>query len=82
MTNIDEKIMLLSKTLKGQKGIIKSIKSKKHIYKRLAVMGVFEGRDVHIISNHSGIPVIIEVAGKKMAIGREIADEIDMELDS
>ena len=74
--------MLLSKALKGQKGIIKSIKSKKHIYQRLAVMGVFEGREVHIISNHSGIPVLIEVAGRKMAVARDIADKIDLELSS
>jgi Fe2+ transport system protein FeoA len=72
--------MLLSKTLKGQKGIITSIKSNKHSYKRLAVMGFFEGREIYIISNNSGIPVIIEVAGRKMAIARAIADKIDVEV--
>ena len=72
--------MLLSKISKGQKGIITSIKSKKNIYKRLAAMGFFEGREVYIISNHSGIPVLIEVSGRRMAIGRDIADEIDVEL--
>jgi len=74
--------MFLSKISKGQKGIITSIKSKKQIYKRLAVMGVFEGREINIISNHSGIPVLIEVSGRRMAIAREIADQIEVELDS
>ena len=74
--------MFLSKTTKGQKGIITSIKSKKHVYKRLATMGVFEGREIYIISNHSGIPVLIEISGRKIAIGRDIADKIDVELSS
>ena len=74
--------MFLSKISKDQKGIITSIKSKKDIYKRLAVMGVFEGREINIISNHSGIPVLIEVSGRRMAIAREIADKIEVELDS
>ena len=74
--------MCLSKVSKGQKGIITSIKSKKNIYKRLAVMGVFEGREINILYNHSGIPLIIEVSGRRMAIARDIADEIDMEVNS
>ena len=71
--------MCLSKISKGQKGIITSIKSKKHIYKRLAVMGVFEGREINIISNSFGIPVIIDVSGRRMAIARDIADGIEVE---
>jgi Fe2+ transport system protein FeoA len=43
-------------------------------------MGFFEGREIYIISNNSGIPVIIEVAGRKIAIGRAIADKIDVEV--
>ena len=74
--------MYLSKVSKGQKGIITSIKSEKKIYKRLAVMGVFEGREINIISNHSGIPVLIDVSGRRIAIARVIADEIDVELNS
>jgi len=74
--------MFLSKTSKGHRGIISSIKSKKHIYKRLAAMGVFEGREIYILSNHSGIPVLIEVSGRKIAIGRDVADKILVELSS
>jgi len=74
--------MLLTKISKGQKGIITSIKSKKYIYKRLATMGVFEGREIDIIYNHSDIPVLIEVSGRRMAIAREIAGGIDVELNS
>jgi len=72
--------MFLSEVPKGQKGIITGIKSKKNIYERLAAMGFFEGREVYIISNHSGIPVLVEVSGRRMAIGRDIADTIDVEL--
>jgi Fe2+ transport system protein FeoA len=74
--------MYLSKAAKGQKGIISSIKSKKYIYKRLAAMGVFEGREIYIVSNHSGIPVLIEVSGRRIAIGRDVADKILLELRS
>jgi len=43
-------------------------------------MGVFEGREISIISNNLRTPVLIESSGRKMAIGRGMADKIHMEI--
>lgn len=72
--------MPLSKVLSGRKGIITGIDSGKGIYRRLASMGVFEGREISIISNNLRTPVLIEASGRKMAIGRGMAEKIQMEI--
>ncbi len=72
--------MPLSEVLRGKTGIITGIDSGKGIYRRLASMGVFEGREISIISNNFRTPVLIESAGRKMAIGRGMAEKIQMEI--
>ncbi|PKL17763.1 MAG: hypothetical protein CVV49_09460 [Spirochaetae bacterium HGW-Spirochaetae-5] len=72
--------MPLSEVLSGKTGIITGIDSGKGIYRRLASMGVFEGREISIISNNLRTPVLIESAGRKMAIGRGMAAKIQMEI--
>ncbi len=72
--------MPLSEVLTGKTGIITGIDSGKGIYRRLASMGVFEGREISIISNNLRTPVLIESAGRKMAIGRGMAAKIQMEI--
>ena len=72
--------MPLSEVLTGKKGIITGIDSGKGIYMRLAAMGVFEGREIHILSNNNRTPVLIEASGRKMAIGRGMAEKIHMEI--
>lgn len=72
--------MPLSHVLSGQKGIITGIDSGRGIYRRLASMGVFEGREINIISNNLRTPVLIEASGRKMAIGRGMAEKIHLEI--
>jgi len=72
--------MPLSEVLSGKTGIITGIDSGKGIYRRLAAMGVFEGREISIILNNLRTPVLIEASGRKMAIGRGMADKIQMEI--
>jgi ferrous iron transport protein A len=72
--------MPLSEVLSGKTGIITGIDSGKGIYRRLASMGVFEGREISIISNNLRTPVLIESSGRKMAIGRGMAAKIQMEI--
>ena len=72
--------MPLSKVLTGKKGIITGIDSGTGIYRRLALMGVFEGREISILSNNLRTPVIIDASGRKMAIGRSMADKIHLEV--
>ena len=57
--------MPLSEVLSGKTGIITVIDSGKGIYRRLASVGVFEGREISIIINNFRDPVLMESAGGK-----------------
>ena len=65
----------LSLINQGENVIIVKVRSKDSEKKHLEDMGFIASERMHVISNHGG-DVIVELKGTKLAITREIADKI------
>ncbi len=70
--------MVLSSLKKGEKAQIVRINSCPIFYNRLASMGIFEGSSISIVSGSRVGPFLFESDGKSFALGREIAEQIEI----
>lgn len=69
-------------TLKqGDIGKVKFIDAGRHATRRLYEMGFNIGASVKIVKNDGGGPVIVSLAGNKVALGRGLANKIELTLD-
>lgn len=64
---------------RGAKGRVKRINAGRYATKRLYEMGFNTGAFVQIIKNDAG-PVIASLDGNKIALGRGLAEKIELEL--
>ena len=72
--------MSLTHVSKGSKVVLSSISNGHGLRKRLQDMGLTPGVEFRIITKSQGGPVIVEVRGARLALGRGIAERIDVEL--
>jgi len=73
---MDKSLLTLNK---GDFGKVKMIDAGKGATRRLYEMGLNTGAPVKIIKNDSG-PVIVSLAGNKVAIGRGLAEKITLDI--
>ncbi len=65
---------------RGEVGKVKLIDAGRHATRRLYEMGFSIGAPVKIVKNDRG-PVIVSLAGNKVALGRGLASKIMLETD-
>ncbi|NMB42059.1 MAG: hypothetical protein GX996_09000 [Firmicutes bacterium] len=65
--------------IQGDTGKIKLIDAGRYATRRLYEMGFTVGAPVKIIKNDAG-PVIVSLAGNKIALGRGLAEKIILEI--
>jgi len=71
--------MLLSEIRSGKTGKVIKIIAGHALFNRLASMGLSEDTEFLIISNTGKGPILVEVKGKRFALGRNITDKIEAE---
>ncbi len=69
----------LSMLNKGDEGKVKGIEAGKDATKRLYEMGLNTGACVTVLKNDRG-PIIVGLAGNKVALGRGLAEKITLEI--
>ena len=78
----DVRRMVMNETLltltEGTAGTVKFIDAGRYAARRLYEMGFVVGTPVRIIKNDAG-PVIVSLAGNKVALGRGIAEKVILE---
>ena len=72
--------MSLTKVSIGEKVVLNSINYGLNFKKKLQDMGLTPGVRFSIISKTNSGPIIIEVRGSRLALGRGIAEKIDVEI--
>ena len=72
--------MSLVKVARGQKVVLNKIDNGHQLKKKLQDMGLTQGVEFSVISKTSMGPIIIEVRGARLALGRGIAEEIDVDV--
>lgn len=63
----------------GQKAKVLSVHGGRAIKSRLQAMGIFPGAYITIIQNMNRGPVIIEIFNTRLAIGRGMAEKVEVE---
>jgi len=71
-------VKLLSEIPEGKTVVIKRIIGGRGIRNRLEGLGIYVGQTVKVLKNKWG-PVLLEVMGRKIAIGRGQAEKIQVE---
>ena len=71
----------LSEIDEGRIVIIEAIRAGRRAHQFLADLGLHNSEKIRIVKNDSG-PVIIEIKGTRVAIGRGLASKIDVSLES
>lgn len=69
------KAMALIQLKTNDKGRVSEIKGGKQICKRLFELGLNKGVEIEVVKNDIG-PIIINLSGHKLAIGRGLANNI------
>lgn len=72
--------MSLTKVSIGEKVVLNNISYGLNLKKKLQDMGLTPGVKFSIISKTNSGPIIIEVRGSRLALGRGIAEKIDVEI--
>jgi Fe2+ transport system protein FeoA len=72
--------MSLAKVARGQKVVLNKIDNGHQLKKKLQDMGLTPGVEFSVISKTSMGPIIIEVRGARLALGRGIAEKIDVDV--
>ena len=72
--------MSLTKVSIGEKVVLNNINYGLNLKKKLQNMGLTPGVRFSIISKTNSGPIIIEVRGSRLALGRGIAEKIDVEI--
>lgn len=70
--------MALSQVLTGKRVTLNKIEYGRHLRKKLQDMGLTPGVEFSIVSKTNRGPIIIEVRGARLALGRGIAEKIDV----
>ncbi|RKQ61771.1 ferrous iron transport protein A [Thermovibrio guaymasensis] len=70
--------MTLSQVKAGEKVRIVNITGGHGLKNRLAAIGIFPGAEVKVVKSPPG-PVIVEVAGSRVAIGQGMARKVEVE---
>ncbi len=70
--------MILSTHKSGSRVRIKKINSGESLFNRLASMGIVEGSEVEVVSNTGRGPILLELAGRRFAIGQGMAEKIEV----
>lgn len=70
--------MLLSHFPSGKKGVVRKIFAGEHLFKRLASMGLVEGSGFVLLSTRRGSSFLLDLGGKVIAIGRGMAEKIEI----
>ena len=71
---------MLSTLKNGEKGKVKEIVSGSELIKRLAAMGIVVGSCLSMVSNPDRGPILVDSDGKRVAMGRGMADKIAVEV--
>jgi Fe2+ transport system protein FeoA len=72
--------MPLDSVNKGKKVMLNKIEYGQHLRKKLQDMGLTPGVLFSVISKTNRGPIIIEVRGARLALGRGIAEKIDVQI--
>lgn len=72
--------MALSKVNRGKKVMLNKIEYGHHLKKKLQDMGLTPGVEFSVVSKTARGPIIIEVRGARLALGRGIAEKIDVQI--
>ena len=72
---MDKNLLTLNK---GDAGRVKSIEAGRCATRRLYEMGFNIGAPIKVIKNDAG-PIIVSLAGNKIALGRGLAEKINLE---
>ena len=72
--------MLLSEAPSGAVVKVKSISAGLSASTRLRELGIVEGVEIKVVRNSSFGPLIIEVDGNRYALGRGLANKVEVEL--
>jgi ferrous iron transport protein A len=67
----------VNKLSAGQSGIVRGVEGGRGLVQRLAAVGLFAGREVHVIRN-SG-PLIVRIRHDRLILGRGMAHRILVE---
>jgi ferrous iron transport protein A len=59
-----------------ERGIVDLIDTGMRLYNRLASMGISDGSEFKVVLNRNNGPVVIDVDGNRLAIGRGMAKKI------
>ena len=71
---------MLSTLRNGDRGKVKEILSGSDLVKRLAAMGIVVGSCLSVVSNPDRGPILVESNGKRVAMGRGMAEKIAIEV--
>jgi len=71
--------MTLSTVDQGNRVVVRHIQPSRMLTARLAAMGITEGSLVTVVSNKRHGPILLDVEGTRIAIGRGIAEKIVVE---
>ena len=72
--------MSLSKVSIGEKVVLNYMHYGLNLRKKLQEMGLTPGVKFSVISKTNSGPIIIEIRGTRVALGRGIAEKIDVEI--
>ncbi|MFA6582970.1 MAG: FeoA family protein [Elusimicrobiaceae bacterium] len=74
---MNKKTIPLSGLHSGASAVIHSVEGEGHVFARkLTVLGILPGKPVRKISGSAGGPIVFEIGGITLALGRNIAGRI------
>jgi Fe2+ transport system protein FeoA len=65
---------------KGARATVASLPQPHVLAKRLCALGLTPGAEVHVLQNRGSGPLIVEVHGARLALGRRQADKVTVDL--
>jgi len=71
--------MALSMIHNGMRAVVRRISSGRMLTARLAAMGIVEGSLIMVVSNKGRGPIVVDLDGTRIAIGRGMAEQIVVE---
>ncbi|MCK5807978.1 ferrous iron transport protein A [bacterium] len=71
---------MLSMLKNGERGKVTEILSGSDLVKRLAAMGIVVGSCLSVVSNPNRGPLLVDSDGKRVAMGRGMAEKIAIEV--
>jgi ferrous iron transport protein A len=72
--------MYLCDVPNGKKGVILELDTGARLFNRLVSMGINEGNEFTVVRNNNHGPVVIDVDGSRFAVGRGMAQKINVKV--